>query len=366
MNLIMPMQIIAYFLVVMANSVTVKSIGSFCLGLMHIKISTSYTHCYELVLDKHRAPCSTVINIVDDTSLAIIGFILRFVHNDLNLVFKYHWIVGSVAIVLYMLIVPESPKWLFFAEGASSKKGIDVLNYIAWFNGSQYRVPNCAKLDIIGQAIMDNQTNINEQNNVYFKQLNNTINLTIINEEVKMHQSILNLTNDQQRPGIKKGGDRAQTSLTKLYCDKKQRSTSIWISILFASSLVIYYLGMYNSASLPGNIFTNQILCGSMLGLGNLIGGILADYNDSTMMQICLSLVIFFSIGIKLPGLSFNEFYFLYVSQIIVLGSLFSILLILQDRRVDDTFASMSLEINLSIGSFLTSLSPPLARLAEP
>ena len=155
-------------------------------------------------------------------------------------------------------------------------------------------------------------------------------------------------------------------SLKKLYCDKKQRSTSIWISILFACSLVIYFLGMFNSAALPGNLFTNQILCGSMLGVGNLIGGVLADYNDSAMMQICLGLVIFFSVGIKLPGLGLNEFYFLYVCQIIVLGSLFSVLLILQDRRVEDTFASMSLEINLSIGSFLTCLSPPFARMPEP
>ena len=75
------------------------------------------------------------------------------------------------------------------------------------------------------------------------------------------------------------------------------------MSILFACSLVIYFLGMFNSAALPGNIFTNQILCGAMLGVGNLAGGLLADYDDAKMMQICLSLVIFFSVGIKMPGL---------------------------------------------------------------
>ena len=93
---------------------------------------------------------------MDDSSLAIMGVLLKYCCKDLNLIFKCHWMVGSVAIVMYMLIVPESPKWLFFKEGASSQRGIDALNFIAWFNGSKYRVPSCAKLDVIGQAIMDN------------------------------------------------------------------------------------------------------------------------------------------------------------------------------------------------------------------
>ena len=202
MNHVMPLQAIAYFMVVFVNNVQVKILGSFCLGLLHIKISTSYTHCYELVQDKHRAPCSTVINIFDDTSLGLIGLLLRYGHNDFNLILRYHWMVGTVAIVLYMILVPESPKWLFFKEGASSKRGIDALNYIAWMNGSMYRVPACAKLDVLGQAIIDNQANNDEQNKVNYKQLNNTINLTVINEEVKMHQSLLNVTSDRKGSNV--------------------------------------------------------------------------------------------------------------------------------------------------------------------
>ena len=62
------------------------------------------------------------------------------------------------------MIIPESPRWLFINKGNKSKEAINVLNYIAWFNGSQNRVPENAMFDQIGQLIDENQTTINHQN----------------------------------------------------------------------------------------------------------------------------------------------------------------------------------------------------------
>ena len=149
---VMPVQVLAYFLVVFSSDFLLKNLGSFCMGLFHIKLTVCYTYIYEMVQDEHRVLCSTVLNFVDDSSLAVMGCILYFGdHNrDIDLIFQWHWTIGTVAVILQMLLLPESPKWLFYMEGADSKRGIDAINYIAWANGSVYRVPSCAKLDLVG------------------------------------------------------------------------------------------------------------------------------------------------------------------------------------------------------------------------
>jgi hypothetical protein len=46
------------------------------------------------------------------------------------------WVLGVFGISLYLCVVPESPVTYFLKEGPNSKNGIDLLNYIAKFNGS--------------------------------------------------------------------------------------------------------------------------------------------------------------------------------------------------------------------------------------
>jgi len=43
--------------------------------------------------------------------------------------------------------------------GEKSLKGIDTLNYISWFNGSDARIPYIAQFDLIGQVINDAKSN---------------------------------------------------------------------------------------------------------------------------------------------------------------------------------------------------------------
>ena len=57
--------------------------------------------------------------------------------------------VGIANTIVYLLIIPESPRWLFMNDNRSPA-GIKVLNYIAWFNRSSFRVPENAFLDVIG------------------------------------------------------------------------------------------------------------------------------------------------------------------------------------------------------------------------
>ena len=56
-----------------------------------------------------------------------------------------------------------------------SKEGIQVLNYIAWFNDSAFRVPTDATMDTIGQVVEENHTMNNTNIGMLKMQLNQTI-----------------------------------------------------------------------------------------------------------------------------------------------------------------------------------------------
>jgi len=62
--------------------------------------------------------------------------------------------------ILYLLIVPESPKWLLIKKGSRSKEAIKVLNYIAWFNGTTYRVPPNTEIEIDDIEKLPKQLNL--------------------------------------------------------------------------------------------------------------------------------------------------------------------------------------------------------------
>lgn len=63
---------------------------------------------------------------------------------------------GSIAVVLYLLLVPETPCWLL--NNGQREEAVHSLNYIAKFNGSSKRIPVNAEFDVVSQAIRQNKT----------------------------------------------------------------------------------------------------------------------------------------------------------------------------------------------------------------
>lgn len=159
MKLSLPLQVISFGMAVFGQSIHIKSAGMFIMGLFHIKISNSYTHMYELVHEKDKAMATTVINTIDDGSILYIAAAVYY-NRDLNKIFVIAWSLAFVASVLYLMLIPESPRWLFFTYGPKSAKGIKALNYIAWVNGSKNRVPTDARLDLINDMIQENDKNL--------------------------------------------------------------------------------------------------------------------------------------------------------------------------------------------------------------
>ena len=64
-------------------------------------------------------------------------------------------LLGIVCSIIYLWIIPESPRWMFLKKGGNCQEAIKNLNYIAWFNGSSYRIPENAVCDLSDGKMVD-------------------------------------------------------------------------------------------------------------------------------------------------------------------------------------------------------------------
>ena len=67
-----------------------------------------------------------------------------------------------------------------------------MLNYIAWFNGSEFRVPRGAVMDVVGQLMLETQTMLGTELGELKVQMTQNIQATI--------RQLNNLQNDQPKP----------------------------------------------------------------------------------------------------------------------------------------------------------------------
>lgn len=153
MTFILLANIVTNFLIVFYPSIAVKKMAYFIFGFFHIKVSLSYTHMFELIEDKHRVFCSTIITGLDVLTIAVTCFYYKYVSSDMDDLYSIIFTMGLTCCVFYMILVPESPQWLFMNRGSNSQEAIAILNYIARFNGSKNKIPYDANFDILGQYI---------------------------------------------------------------------------------------------------------------------------------------------------------------------------------------------------------------------
>jgi hypothetical protein len=82
--------------------------------------------------------------------------------------------MGTLGCFAFFALIPESPRWLLLNN--RREEAIKNFNFIAWFNGSDMRVPEDAIFDIVGQVIEENQTLNKTKNGKINLQINQTIN----------------------------------------------------------------------------------------------------------------------------------------------------------------------------------------------
>lgn len=82
MSCLMIIYLFSTALVTYATTLAEMSVGYFLMGMLHLKITVSYTHMFELIENEHKGFCATVINTVDGATLGITGFVFQFVTQD--------------------------------------------------------------------------------------------------------------------------------------------------------------------------------------------------------------------------------------------------------------------------------------------
>ena len=93
-----------------------KSIGYFIMGILHLKVTVSYTHIFELIDDDYKGLCATVLNVVDAITLGVVGFCFIFVTKDGVRFMEITFLLSSIFVILYIVFVPESPSWLLSTD----------------------------------------------------------------------------------------------------------------------------------------------------------------------------------------------------------------------------------------------------------
>lgn len=71
MNRVLPFYIFSCYFAIFPKSLEARAFGFFLQGIFHLKISTSYTHILELVEEKDKAMCSTILTGFDSGALLI-------------------------------------------------------------------------------------------------------------------------------------------------------------------------------------------------------------------------------------------------------------------------------------------------------
>lgn len=120
-----------------------KTLGYIVQGILHIKIPISFLHMCELVPDSSKIFSLSVVTAFDSATLGWICIAIELGATFNQCIIGF-WVLGVIGITMLLTLVPEAPVFYFLKEGPNSKNGIDSLNYIAWFNGSKYRIPDTA------------------------------------------------------------------------------------------------------------------------------------------------------------------------------------------------------------------------------
>jgi hypothetical protein len=128
----------------------------------------------------------------------------------------------------------------------------------------------------------------------------------------------------------------------------------------------MYYLGLFNSSELQGNIFTIGILFGISEVLGILIGEpIVHHFPPHLASYFSLTMVLVTSNMVKLD-LDQKVIYGLFLVQIFFIGLTFNLYFVMATTRISPRLLSTSFELNTCFGQLLTFFSPLIAKLPEP
>jgi len=189
----------------------------------------------ELMDSASKMTASTFINGIDASTPMFACLYFMYVDNNVESLLQTWYYIGCIIIVLYVVFIPESPRWQFMKD-SKSKDAIRNLNYIAWFNGSKYRVPNNAVFNFVDEDILNNSVMVESTPRMKFR-LNASIEEVV--RETKVEQT-------KAKQGF--SWEEVMKQLKKLYCNIRYMGASYRLMVLYIFLINIYYFGLYNAS----------------------------------------------------------------------------------------------------------------------
>ena len=156
--------------------------------------------------------------------------------------------------------------------------------------------------------------------------------------------------------------------MKNLFISPKYRKKTLIMLTQFSCTSIIYYLVLFNSAKLQGNILT----IGIFFGLSEVIGIFLGEkvtlwFHPVKGTFISIVFISIISLFIKLFDITEGQLYLLFLLEVICIGILYNMCFILQDILITDPkLKSISFEFNFCFSLFVSMCAPQLAAMIEP
>ena len=104
-----------------------------------IKYVLSMVSACEFVHSRDKSFVCSVLNYYDALTPAISGIFFILVKQDIFPLYLLLVASSIVALLTILILNLETPRWLL--HNGRTSEAIDTLNYIAWFNGVEGRIP---------------------------------------------------------------------------------------------------------------------------------------------------------------------------------------------------------------------------------
>ena len=116
MNFLLVFNVIGIYIVTFYSSSLMKSIGFFLMGFFHLKISLSFCYSTELCTDKDKAKMPTFIQFFDSSLILIAPLIFKYIDKNTQPLLNILLYIGTTGCILFVILVPESPRHIFMKD----------------------------------------------------------------------------------------------------------------------------------------------------------------------------------------------------------------------------------------------------------
>jgi hypothetical protein len=136
--------------------------------------------------------------------------------------------------------------------------------------------------------------------------------------------------------------------------------------MMYIGMMNIYYLVLYNAATIQGDIFTTGILFGLAEFMGIMFGEpVMRKMEDYISLIISCSAIMVTSVIVKMP-LSQELLYLTFLIQVFFCGLGFNVLFCVLESKTNPKLLASAYEINLCIAAGSTMIIPVVAKMPHP